>query len=287
MKEKIIRIIVVLILGIFSFYYTDKVIEFVRQTDPIMKKIKKESNNYYISAVNAKVVGNKIIPGVNGKDVDYENTYNKMKRYGTYNESLTVFKEITPTISVDDYYDKYISMGNGIKNDVSLVFIVKGMDDISQIITTLNNTNAKATFFIDGLWFENNESVVNMLKENGHEIEILSYDNKYDELYFTSSLNRLNRITNIKPKYCFAKYDSKDVLELCSKLQLHTIIPTINTGNYPYSDVKKKIKKGSIISFDINSSTKIELATIINYIKQRGYIVRTLDDLLSESVEEK
>lgn len=287
MKEKIIRIIVVLILGIFSFYYTDKVIEFVRQTDPIMKKIKKESNNYYISAVNAKVVGNKIIPGVNGKDVDYENTYNKMKRYGTYNESLTVFKEITPTISVDDYYDKYISIGNGIKNDVSLVFIVKGMDDISQIITTLNNTNAKATFFIDGLWFENNESVVTMLKENGHEIEILSYDNKYDELYFTSSLNRLNRITNIKPKYCFAKYDSKDVLELCSKLQLHTIIPTINTGNYPYSDVKKKIKKGSIISFDINSSTKIELATIINYIKQRGYIVRTLDDLLSESVEEK
>ena len=287
MKEKLCRIIGVILLGVFSFYYTNKVVDFIRQTDPIMKKIKKESKNYKVLATNAKIKGNKIVPGVNGKEVDYNSSYQKMKKYGTYNESLTVFKDVTPTISIEDYYDKYISEGTGIRNDVSLVFVVKNSDDVTEILNTLTNTGAVATFFVDGLWLENNENVANTIKELGHELEILSYDNKYDELYFSSSLNLLNRITNIKPKYCFAKYDSKEVLELCSKLQLHTIIPTINTGNYPYNDVKKKLSKGSIISFDINSSTKIELSTVINYIKQKGYMVSTLDNLLSEAIDEK
>lgn len=287
MKEKMTRIIVVILLGLFSFYYTDKVVNFIRETDPIMKKIKKESNNYKIDSINAKISGNKIIPGVNGKEVDYSTSYKNMKRYGTYNESLTVFKDVTPTISIEDYYDKYISGGNGIRKDASLVFVVKNGDDITEVVSTLNDLSAKATFFVDGLWLENNEDVANSLNQYGHEIEILSYDNRYDELYFSSSLNNLNRITNQKPKYCFAKYDSKEVLELCSKLELHTIIPTINTGNYPYSDIKKKMSRGSIISFDINSSTKIELPTIINYIKQKGYTLSTLDQLLSEAIDEK
>ena len=79
----------------------------------------------------------------------------------------------------------------------------------------------------------------------------------------------------------------KEVIELCSKLELHTIIPTIMTGNYPYNDVKKKLSKGAIISFDINSTTNIELPVIIQYIKQKGYTLNTLDMLLSEAYEEK
>lgn len=287
MKEKLSRIVLVLLLGIFSFYYTEKSIDFIREKDPIMETIKKESKEFEVKAINATIIDNKIIPGVSGTKVDYDSSYEKMKKYGTYNESLTVFSTVEPTISVEDYYDKYISQGNGIKKDVSLVFIVNQNDDIDTIIQILNDTNTKGTFFIDGLWLENNNSKVMSLKELNHEIEILSYDNRYDELYFSSSLNILNNITNIKPKYCFAKYDSKEVIELCSKLELHTIIPTIQTGNYPYSDVKKKLTKGAIISFDINSSTNIELPAIIQYIKQKGYTINTLDILLSETNIEK
>ena len=287
MKNKIFHVIAVILLGIFSFYYTNKVIDFIRESDPIMKTIKKESENYEIDAINATIENNKIIPGVSGKKVDFDSSYQKMKKYGTYNESLTVFENVTPTISVEDYYDKYISQGSGIRNDVSLVFTVRQNDDISPIIDVLNQANTKATFFIDGLFLENNNQIVSSLSNYGHELEILSYNNRYEELYFSSSLNLLNRLTNVKPKYCYAKYDSKEVLELCKKLQLHTVIPTIKTGNYPYSDVKKKLSKGSIISFDINSSTQIELSTIIQYIRQKGYTINTLDFLLSEAVDEK
>ena len=214
MNYKFLRVILVISLGLFSFYYTDKVINFIRETDPIMKTIKKESSNYEVSPINAKVKGNKITPGVNGNKVDYDESFKKMKKYGTYNESLTVFSTEEPTISIDDYYDKYISQGSGIRNDVSLVFLVKQGDKLDEILSILNATNTKATFFVDGLFLENNSGIVNSINENAHELEILSYNNRFDELYFSSSLNRLNQITKKSPKYCVAKYDNKDVLEL-------------------------------------------------------------------------
>lgn len=281
--KKIYQILIVLLLSLTSFFYTEKVIDFIREKDPIMKNIKEYDKKNKIDAVNAVIDKNKITPGVSGKKVDYDKSFQKMKKYGTYNESLTVFEEVAPTISIDDYYDKYISEGSGINNDVSLVFEVKNGDNINNIINILKENNTIATFFVDGLWLENNQTLVSEMASLGHEIEILNYDNKYQELYFSSSLNLLNSITNLKPKYCYARYDNKEVLELCEKLELHTIIPTIMTGNYPYNDVVKKVHKGSIIGFSVTSSVEIELSTIINYLKQKGYTIDTLDILLSEA----
>lgn len=281
--KKIYQISIVLLLSLTSFFYTEKVIDFIREKDPIMKNIKEYDKKNKIDAVNAVIDKNKITPGVSGKKVDYDKSFQKMKKYGTYNESLTVFEEVAPTISIDDYYDKYISEGSGINNDVSLVFEVKNGDNINNIINILKENNTIATFFVDGLWLENNQTLVSEMASLGYEIEILNYDNKYQELYFSSSLNLLNSITNLKPKYCYARYDNKEVLELCEKLELHTIIPTIMTGNYPYNDVVKKVHKGSIIGFFVTSSVEIELSTIINYLKQKGYTIDTLDILLSEA----
>lgn len=285
--NNIYKILGILLLGLFSFFYTKKVIEFIRESDPIMRKIKESSSEFRIDPVNAKVKKNKIIPGISGKEIDYDSSYKKMKKYGTYNESLTVFKEAEPSISIDDYYDKYISQGSGINNDISLVFEVKCNDNITTILNILMESNTTATFFVDGLWLENNRELADIIVEEGYELEILNYDNKYEELYFSSSLNLVNSITNLKPKYCLAKYDNKEVLELCSKLNLHTVIPTIITGNYPYSDVKNKLAKGSVIGFNINASTEIELSTIINYIKQKGYTITILDNLLQEATDIK
>lgn len=276
-----------MVLCAFSFFYTEKVVDFIRNSDPIMKSIKEKSSHHEVKPVDAKIEKNKIVPGISGKKVNYKESYKKMKQYGKYNESLTVFESVEPTISVEDYYDKYIQEGSGIQNDISLVFVVKQGDDITNIVNILNENAALSTFFVDGLWLENNESLATTLAEEGHELEVLNYNNSYEELYFSSSLNLVNRITNLKPKYCYAEYDNKEVLELCTKLELHTIIPTIKTGNYPFSEIKKKLSKGAIASLPINSSTEIELPTIINYIRQRGYIIHTLDNLLNEATDIK
>ena len=95
-------------------------------------------------------------------------------------------------------------------------------------------------------------------------------------------MHALFNITNISPKYCYSEYDNKSVLELCNSLSMHTIIPTIMANNNSFSIIKNKLKSGSIIS--LGNSDK-NLNTIINYIKQRGYKLVTLEELLSESLE--
>lgn len=282
-KKKIFQAVLVILLLAFSFYYTDKSIELIREIDPIMKQIKLTTDKYTIKPVDAKIVGNKITPGKSGKQIDYDESYSKMKQYGNYNEALTTFKELQPTVSINDYYDKFVVGGNSENKSAALVFELKDQNNPRNIISILKDKNTQATFFVDGLYLENNLSLIKEMTP--YELEILSYNNRYEEVYFRSSLNYLSSITNQAPKYCYATYDQKEIIELCSKLKLHTIVPTILTKNYPYKDIKKKLTNASIISLPINSSTEIELPTIIDYLNQRGFSLLTLDELLSENFE--
>lgn len=283
LKKKLIQVTLVLLLVLFSFYYTNKTVEIIREADPLMKQIKQESEKHTTIAKNATIEGNKMIPGLNGEQVDYEETYKRMKQYGSYNESLTIFEETRPTISIEDMYDKFIISGNEEKKEVSLVFPVYNNTDPKKIIQILNQEDTRATFFIDGLWLENNLSLVKNM--NNHELEILNYNNRYEEIYFSSALQYLKNVTGNIGKYCYADYDNKEVIELCSGLELHTITPTIRVTNTPYQEIKAKLQNASIISLPINTTTEIELQTVISYIKSRGYNLVTLENLLSESLD--
>lgn len=282
MLKKITRITFILLLSIFSFYYTNKSIELVREQDPIMKKIRNTDNKYNVQPVNAEIKDNTIIPGLTGKEIDYTKTYTKMKQYGTYNEVLTTLKEVTPTISVDDYYDKYIISGNPIKRSVALVFKVEKTSPL-EIINILNNNNAKATFFIDGYYLENNSKEISNIVS--HELEILNYNGDYDEIYFSSSKDYLESLTNKKLKYCYSDYDKEEVILLCQKLKMHTIVPTIQINNSLFKEIKEQLTNSAIISIPISKNTKDELDTTLKFIKSRGYKLETLEELLNENLE--
>lgn len=281
--KKILKPISAIFLLIFSFYYTNKVVDIIREKDPIMQQIRLSSEKYQIESVDARVIGDSIIPGKSGREIDYEESYTRMKQYGMYNEALTTFKEVEPTISIEDYYDKYIVQGNADKKSVALVFKINGDKNFQNLINILNTKNIKTTLFIDGLFLENNTSKIQTLLN--HEIELLSYDNKYDELYFNSALNYMASLTKKDPKFCYAEYDQKEVLELCSKLELHTIIPTIRVTEYPYKTIKGKLSNSAIISFPLTDQMINELSLIIDYISQKGYSFLTLEELLSEGFE--
>lgn len=281
--NKIIRPISALLLLLFSFYYTNKVVEIIRERDPIMQQIRLTDEKYKVDSQNAKIIGNNIIPGKSGREIDYEESYTKMKQYGMYNEALTTIKEVKPTISVDDYLDKFIIQGNTERKSVALVFKINTDNNLEELVNILKTKNIKTTLFVDGLFLENNTQTITSLLN--HEIEILSYDNKYDELYFNSALNYLASLTKKNPKFCYAEYDQKEVLDLCSKLKLHTIIPTIRITDYPYKTVKGKLANSSIISIPLTDQAINELSLIIDYISQKGYTFLTLEELLSETVE--
>lgn len=283
MIKKLLQMISVIALVLFSFYYTDKTINLIRQTDPLMKQIKEESKEKEIEAIDAKTDGNKIKSGKNGQTVDIDKTYQKMKQYGAYNEMLTVFKETTPTVSIEDTYDKFVIGGNEENREVALLFSIENQSNPEEIIRIINQENVPATFFLDGLWLENNLRTVKSIKN--HELEILNYNHRYEEIYFQSAIQYLKNITGNDAQYCYADYDNKEVIELCSKLKLHTVTPTIKITNNPFQEIKDKLQNGAIISLPINNIVETELPTIINYIKSRGYQLVTLQTLLSEEYE--
>ena len=282
MMKKLIRVFLILLLSVFSFYYTNKSIELVREQDPIMKTIRSTSDKYNVKAVNAEIKDNTIIPGISGKEINYIETYTKMKQYGMYNEIMTTLKDVEPTISVEDYYDKYIVSGNKIKRSIALVFKIEKTTP-KEIISILNKNKVKSTFFIDGKYLENNSKDIKLM--TNHELELLSYSSGYDEIYFASSKDYLESLTNRKLKYCYSEYDKEEVINLCQKLKLHTIIPTIKINNSLLKEIKNELTNSAIISIPISENTKQELDTTIKYIKSRGYTLEKLEDLLNENLE--
>ena len=73
------HVIITLGLTCFSFYYTEKVVDFVSMQDPIMKEILKNKDNFEIDAIDAYIDDDNIIPGVNGTVVDSKESFKKMK----------------------------------------------------------------------------------------------------------------------------------------------------------------------------------------------------------------
>ena len=285
--KKFLEAFLVIALVLFSFYYTEKAIVVLESNDPIMKKIKDKGSNLEEDALNAKIDGDYLIPGYNGLVIDLEESFTKMKGYGSYNDALLVFEEVKPTISIDDYYDKYISSGNGMSTSIALVFTVDDNSYVGNVLNVLKDMDTVGTFFIDGKFTDNNSSFVTLAVSNSNEVEVLSYDKSYDELLFKASIDKIKTLTSTTPKYCYATYDNEEVLNLCSKLSMHTIIPTIRLDDNIYSNLKGNLRSGSIISIKLTESNIKELKVLINYIKQRGFTLVTLDTLLNEARSEK
>lgn len=288
MLKKYISYLGVLVLACFSFYYTDRAADIVKRNDPIMKSILANSENYYVEPVSAFINGDEITVGINGKKVDIDKSYQNMKKIDKYNESMLVFNEVIPDISLTSQFDKYIVGGNINKKQVALVFKVNDSYYVETVNNILLDKNVLATFFMDGSVVENNMEDVLELVSNGYEIENLGYDGSYTIEKIGWTNNMISSLTNENTKFCYTDYKISDILELCRNYKMYTIKPTISVNNYPFTTVKNELESGSIISFNLNEQTLKELPSIISYIKQKGYDLVTLDELISENlVEEK
>ena len=284
MLKKIIEASFALLFVAFSFYYTEKACEVVEQSDPIMQKIMEVKTDFEIEAINAEIDNNYLVPGYSGRTVDAKASFDKMQKYGAYNESLLVFEEVEPTLSKEEYYDKYIISGNGFTNKIALVFpIALDTTTTEEVKTILEENDARGTFFVDGGYLENNQDTILNLASSFHEVEILNYNGTYDTLLFENVLDKLQVLTNTKGKYCYALYDQKEVLDLCEKEKMHTIIPTLNVTNKLYTTLKGKVREGAIISINPTNDNIKELSVSIKYLKQRGFVLDTLDSLLDEA----
>lgn len=288
MKNKpYLTVIGICLLTVFSFYYTNKLIEFSKSKDPIMIEIMKNKDDYNKLSIDALINNNYITPGSEGLEVDVDKSYTKMKKLGKYNDNLYVYDVVKPTISIKDNYDKFVINGNITKKEVSLVFKADDLKNIENINKILFNNNVSATFFIDGNIKDDDINILKILDESNNYFGNLGYNKKYSikTIKYTNAL--LDRIDNDNHNYCYVEKDDIDVLKTCSEVKMYTIKPMVVSNIFPFTYIKQNLENGKIFSLDTNSYTLKQLDLIIKYVRQKGYDFVTLEEILNEKINDK
>ena len=120
--KSIVKLLGLLVLIGFSFFYTDRVMNVISDKDPLKQEIINLSNNYKLSSNEAVVSGDTIIPGSNGREVNIDKSYKKMRTGNVFNDKLLVFNVIYPEYKLKDNMDKYIINGNINKKEKESLF---------------------------------------------------------------------------------------------------------------------------------------------------------------------
>ena len=277
MLKKIFKISAVLLLVGFSFFYTEKVTMIARNSDPIMRAIKKEENNKKVSNVNPVINKDEYIMGINGCKIDVDKSYSKMRSVGEFKEELIVMKE---TSNDKDLTDKYVIGGNNKEKNVSLIFIVN-KDIDSKLTDYINDKNIKVNYFIDGKYLEENMITVKFLSENSN-IYYLGENEEYSDENMLYHNNLISMNGSNEPKYCFTSDKDNNTLKLCNDYDMVTIKSDIIKDNI-YKRIKDKLNNGVIFAIDSDNIDEIKVS--INYILSKGYNIISLEDLLSEKNE--
>lgn len=276
------RIIGIISLAFFGFFFTEKTTSVINENDEIMIKIDDVIDKYKQDSINANIENNDIIPGIKGKKVNRNKSYKEMKKLGYFSDTLLIYDYVAPDISIENNYDKYIVSGNKNKNMVSLIFLVDNNDSIDNILTILESNDVKANFFVDEVWLENNNDLLTLIKNKGHDIGNLSNNLDYTSSSFIWMDVIIKKVVGQKFGYCYAPKENDSTIKNCSLNKDYTIKPNIIIENNYLIEVKKQITPGAIIVFNTNKYIEKELNLIINYINSKGYKIENLSTHLSE-----
>lgn len=271
--NKIFKITGFISLMLFTFFITEKTALVVNSMDDIMIEINENKSNFEEEMIDSKIENNTIIPGKSSKKVNVNRSYKNMKINGYYSEDLYSFDYTKPKITLEDNKDKYIISGNKEKNMVGIVFIIKNKEDISPLLTTLNNFNSHATFYVNEVNYD--DKIMSKIIENGNNIGILTED--YDNMDIM-----VKKIQKQEHVFCLNEQKDDNKLNECYRCDNYTVVPKIISSTTPLIDIKKKIESGSILQIEVGRQVKKELSTIIIYLKSKGYTLGSLEEVIIE-----
>ncbi len=278
--KRLIQIIGLCSFIIFSFFYTDKVMNVIREEDRIMIELKNIQDIVNKDAKDATIKNDTIIPGINGKEINIDKSYKKMKNYGIFQQDKIIYNIVYPNISIINHKDKYLIQGNSNKQMVSIIFILNNNKYIDKIEKIISSKEIIANYFVSYDYLITNSTHIKEMNQR----EFYSYGENGiytpDNLLFSNNL--ISRISNNTANLCICIKKDKKILDLCSKNDLYTIIPNIIGKDKPYDAIKNSLTSGSIILLDMEKDTVESLSIIIDYIKGKGLKIVGLSQLLSE-----
>lgn len=272
MKKKL-EVLGVLLFAGFSFYYTEKVSNLIRNNDPLMNEIRNNEGDMIVSKIEPVLLEDEYITGINGCQVDEKESYNKMKTVGHYKEELLVMKED----EIEEETDKYIIGGNREKRNVSII-LLKNSEVINNF--ALKN-NTKLNYFLDGEYIKTNAP---KLIDISKIINIYNYgrNNSYSDKYIIYDNELIKTNFNNKSDYCLVTKKDINTLKTCTSSNMKTIKTDI-IKNDILTYIKTNLTNGKIFLIDSDNYNEIKLS--IKYILSKGYNIVHLDELLSTKKE--
>ena len=192
-----------------------------------------------------------------------------------------------------------IYKGSEQREAAALTFnVYEGADVVREILTILRKYAAKATFFIGGIWAEDNAETILEIVEGGHEIgshgyshkdhEKLSLEQNKEEMAKT---NRLLRKITGKPVLLFAPPSGsfgENTVAACRALGQKMILWTKDTIDWRDKDVPllvkratKNIKNGDLILMHPKMQTVTALPQIIEAYIAKGLSLLTVSEVIA------
>lgn len=242
----------------------------------------------------------KAIPGYNGLVVDIEKSYERMAPLNQFEEQNVVFKEIPPTISLQDLGPSPIYKGNEEKAMVAfLINVAWGDEFIPPILEALKKHDVQATFFLDGSWTQKNPELAKLLIGNGHEIGSHAYS--HPDLANSSAektrmeLEKTNSVIKdtlgITPKWFGPPSGSfnQNTIDIARELNMFTVLWTVDTVDWKIPDthamvnrVVNQVDNGTMVLMHPTKPTAQGMEEMILGIQEKGLVIGTVTELLSE-----
>ena len=242
---------------LFSFYLSDKITKLAINKNPIMQDIQEKNEDLTVMGTNAIINDNTIIPGINGKKINEEASFFKMKEFGAFNDTYLVYDKVKPDISLEDSKDKIIINGNKTLRQVSII-----IDDSPKLLNYFRNKKLSIT-------------ILAKINTKFFDYEYINSEIDEDVFYDLESVLKKN---SLNKKICVIE---KSNMKLCKKRKYYIVKPNILVNNVSIIQNKQSITNGSIIYINKNVSNK-SIQIILNQIKYLDLKIVYLSQLISE-----
>lgn len=252
---KYLKSLGIIAIVLFSFYYTEKIANFVLMSNKLYQEIDKNKENYEIKSISASIEGKFITPGLEGLSVNVKDSYYNMKDVEVFNSYYLIYESARPVISLEQNKDKIINKGNKEKNSVALV-----IEYDKNIIEYLKNYNISVLVNLD-----------NYQKES-------LYEPINNEVKDFKTLDNLINKYNHKNNICLLNSYNE---QICRDNQKYLVTPTHTLDDNTYLSLKDKIDSGDIILIKKGTSLK-SIETILKSILYKDYQINYLSKHISE-----
>lgn len=174
-----------------------------------------------------------------------------------------------------------------------------GADDIPNILDTLKQRNAKATFFIVGQWGEKFPDAVRLIASNGSDVANHGYAHLRMASISASKCKseielcnqKLEEISGVKVNLFRPPYGdyNNTVIDTCNSLNCYPIQWDVDSLDWKkemskeqiFDRVTKRVKPGSIILFHNDTQYTAELLPkIMDELIAKGYTFKPVSELI-------